>query len=146
MLPGITNPLTITETSLALTSPTGSSIRSIYPKQQERAAIIVPIARRLLEAGREPNASLQTRETSLGVEEIDTSDYKIELNNNTQPPTLTIVAKDERGTLLRTGLEAQTDNLELAGKIIPKDVNKWLELKQKLDKSLSPKNSFYHNN
>ena len=132
-LEGIKNPLSVTEASLAQLSSTASS-RAIYPKQRERAAVIVPIAISLLAAGREPGATPPTQEISPGVEELETEDYQLTIDTNNQIPILSITAKDERGILLVTRLESSTNRLELAGKIIPKDVNKWLQIKQDLDK------------
>lgn len=135
-LEGIENPLILTETEVASTAAgsTDSAIKSIYPKQRERAAVIIPIARSLLKAGREPNTTLPIRESSLGVEELEIKDYKLTLDN--QAKTLAIAAIDGRKVLIKVKLEEQTENLELAGKITPKDVKNWLQIKQDLDKRL----------
>lgn len=111
---------------------TDSSVRSIYPSQQERAAAIVPIARRLLEAGRASYATVPTQETSPSLEELETKDYKLTLDN--QAKILLISATDERGILIKANVAEQPEKLELAKNITPKDVNKWLQIKQELDK------------
>jgi len=112
-------------------SSTDFNTRSIYPPQRERAAI-VPIARRLLEAGRVPYALVPTQETGPSLEELETKDYKLTLDN--QAKTLLISAIDERGILIKVNLAEPTEKLELAKNLTPKDVNKWLQIKQDLDK------------
>jgi hypothetical protein len=116
---------------------TDFSVISIYPPQRERAAAIVPIALRLLEAGRAPDATVPTQETSPSLEELETKDYKLTLDNRAK--TLLISATDERGILIKVNVAEQTEKLELAKNLTPKDVNKWLQIKQDLDKALSSK-------
>ena len=111
---------------------TDASVRSIYPPQRERAAAIVPIARRLLEAGRALNATVSTQKISLDLEELETKDYKLTLDNRAK--TLLISATDGRGILIKVNLAEQTEKLELAKNLTPKDVNKWLQIKQDLDR------------
>ncbi|MBD2307795.1 DUF86 domain-containing protein [Chroococcidiopsis sp. FACHB-1243] len=119
-------------------SSTASSARSIYPQQQERAAAIIPIARRLLEAGRTPNSIATTQQIEQGVEELEIEDYKLRFEAQTK--TLLITTKDKRGILIRAKLEEQTETLDLANKLTPKDINKWLTIEQQLNKSESRKN------
>ncbi|PSB49191.1 DUF86 domain-containing protein [Cyanosarcina cf. burmensis CCALA 770] len=111
---------------------TDASVRSIYPPQRERAAAIVPIARRLLEAGRALNATVPTQKNSLDLEELETKDYKLTLDERAK--TLLISATDGRGILIKVNLAEQAEKLELAKNLTPKDVNKWLQIKQDLDK------------
>jgi len=118
--------------SIEQSSSTDFNTRSIYPPQRERAAVIIPIARRLLEARRAPDATVPTQETSPSLEELETKDYRLTLDN--QAKTLLISATDERGILIKVNLAEQTEKLKLAKNLTPKDVNKWLQIKQDLDK------------
>lgn len=143
-LEGLPEPVAITDTTQPSTKPqqsversesSNSTIRTIYPAQRERAAAIIPIALKLLEAGRNPNANLPTRKISPDLEELETKDYKLTLDEQTK--TLTIAATDARQVLIKARLQEQTESLEFAGKLIPKDINKWQRIEQDLDKELN---------
>ena len=66
------------------------------------------IAQRLLEAGRDPGATVPTQETSMSLEELETKDYKLMLDNRAK--TLLIYATDERGILIKVNLQGKLKN------------------------------------
>ncbi len=114
-----------------ITAPPKSTSKSIYPKQRERAEQIIPIAQRLLKA-LEDN-QLKIPFTIHKIAEIHLDNYQIKLTQSEQ----TLIIKNQADQILiKSTLIEGKQQLEFANGLEDKELNKWKNIEQSLERQL----------